>query len=158
MLRSTKKYSPLASASWRSRSIRAVVMMCVSMLLSMSVAAATDSDDPWQGYNRWMFEFNDGADRLIIKPIATGYDFIMPQFVRVGTNNFFSNFYDFNGVLNALLQGRIEEALNNTVRVITNSTIGILGLFDVASHAGVPRYETDFGHTLSVWGVPQATS
>ena len=90
-----------------------------------------------------------------IKPIATGYDFIMPQFVRVGTNNFFSNFYDFNGVLNALLQGRVEEALNNTVRVITNSTIGLLGFFDVASQAGVPRYETDFGHTLSVWGVPQ---
>ena len=64
-------------------------------------------------------------------------------------------FTTFNGVLNALLQGRIEEALNNTVRVITNSTIGILGLFDVASQAGVPRYETDFGHTLSVWGVPQ---
>ena len=141
------------AALLRVRSVLAAVMMCVSVLPSMSALA--DADDPWQGYNRWMFEFNDGADRLIVKPIATGYDFIMPQFVRVGTNNFFSNFYDFNGVLNALLQGRVEEALNNTVRVITNSTIGLLGFFDVASQAGVPRYETDFGHTLSVWGVPQ---
>ena len=155
MLRSTTQSFPSVAASPRMWSVRAVAVTCLSVLLSMTALADADADDPWQGYNRWMFEFNDGADRLIVKPIATGYDFIMPQFVRVGTNNFFSNFYDFNGVLNALLQGRVEEALNNTVRVITNSTIGLLGFFDVASQAGVPRYETDFGHTLSVWGVPQ---
>ena len=107
MLRSTTQYFPSATASLRLRPVRAVIIMCLSTLLSMSAVADADADDPWQGYNRWMFEFNDGADRLIIKPIATGYDFIMPQFARVGTNNFFSNFYDFNGVLNALLQGRI---------------------------------------------------
>ena len=101
-----------------------------------------------------MFKFNDGADRLIIKPVARGYDFITPEVARVGVNNFFTNFYDFNGALNALLQGEVEQAFNNTFRVLTNSTIGLFGLFDVASRVGIPRYETDFGHTLSIWGVP----
>ena len=91
MLRSTTQYFPSAAASLRLSSVRAVAVTCLSVLLSMSALADTDADDPWQGYNRWMFEFNDGADRLIVKPIATGYDFVMPQFVRVGTNNFFSN-------------------------------------------------------------------
>ena len=127
MLRFTTQSLPSVAPLLRVRSMRAAVMMCLSVLLSMSALA--DADDPWQGYNRWMFEFNDGADRLIVKPIATGYDFIMPQFVRVGTNNFFSNFYDFNGVLNALLQGRVEAALNNTVRVVTNSHDRHFGFF-----------------------------
>ena len=78
----------------------------------------------------------------------------MPEVARIGVNNFFTNFYDFNGALNALLQGEVEQAFNNTFRVLTNSTIGLFGLFDVASRVGIPRYETDFGHTLSIWGVP----
>jgi phospholipid-binding lipoprotein MlaA len=75
---------------------------------------------------------------------------------RIGVNNFFSNFYDFNGVLNALLQGRIEEAFNNTFRVITNSTIGLLGLFDVASMTGIPSVRNRPSGTRSpFWGVPR---
>ncbi len=133
---------------------------CLSLialaLLVPSVEAQTQEEiDPWEGYNRWMFNFNGDTDRWIIRPVATGYDAIMPEFGRIGVNNFFSNFYDFNGALNALLQGQIEQAVNNTLRVFANSTIGLFGLFDVASMAGIPRYETDFGHTLSIWGVPR---
>ena len=133
---------------------------CLSLialaLLVPSVEAQTQEEiDPWEGYNRWMFDFNGDTDRWIIRPVARGYDAIMPEFGRVGVNNFFSNFYDFNGALNALLQGQIEQAVNNTLRVFANSTIGLFGLFDVASMAGIPRYETDFGHTLSIWGVPR---
>ena len=141
----------------RSTSLVAGVVraMLIALALCATATRAQPEADPWEGYNRWMFEFNDDADRLIIRPVARGYDMIMPEFGRVGVNNFFSNFYDFNGALNALLQGRIEQAVNNTFRVVANSTIGVFGLFDVASMAGIPRYETDFGHTLSIWGVPR---
>lgn len=141
----------------RSTSLVAGVVraMLIAVALCATMVQAQPEADPWEGYNRWMFEFNDDADRLIIRPVARGYDMIMPEFGRVGVNNFFSNFYDFNGALNALLQGRIEQAVNNTFRVVANSTIGVFGLFDVASMAGIPRYETDFGHTLSIWGVPR---
>ena len=141
----------------RSTSLVAGVVraMLIAVALCATMVQAQPEADPWEGYNRWMFEFNYDADRLIIRPVARGYDMIMPEFGRVGVNNFFSNFYDFNGALNALLQGRIEQAVNNTFRVVANSTIGVFGLFDVASMAGIPRYETDFGHTLSIWGVPR---
>ena len=134
-------------------------VLVASVLLGITLSAQAQNDqadeiDPWESYNRGMFKFNDGADRLIIKPVAQGYDFVIPEIARVRVNNFFTNFYDFNGALNALLQGEVEQAFSNTFRVLTNSTIGLFGLFDVASRVGIPRYETDFGHTLSVWGVP----
>ena len=136
---------------------RAAVVATILLAIHLPGQAQSEQGngiDPWEDYNRWMFNFNDGADRLIIKPVARGYDLIMPEVARIGVNNFFTNFYDFNGALNALLQGKIEHALSNTFRVVTNSTIGLFGLFDVASRVGIPRYETDFGHTLSIWGVP----
>ena len=152
MVRLSTTDFPLRSTSLVAGAVRA---MLIAVALCATATQAQQEADPWEGYNRWMFEFNDDADRLIIRPVARGYDMIMPEFGRVGVNNFFSNFYDFNGALNALLQGRIEQAVNNTFRVVANSTIGVFGLFDVASMAGIPRYETDFGHTLSIWGVPR---
>ncbi len=127
----------------------------MALLGGMAPAFAQTESDPWEGYNRWMHNTNDGLDRYLVKPVAKGYDAIMPEVGRVGVNNFFKNFYDFNGVLNAVLQGRFEQALNNTFRVVTNTTVGVFGLFDVATKAGIPRYETDFGHTLHIWGVPR---
>ena len=152
MVRLSTTDFPRRSTSPVAGAVRATL---IALALCATMAQAQPEADPWEGYNRWMFEFNDDADRLIIRPVARGYDMIMPEFGRVGVNNFFSNFYDFNGALNALLQGRIEQAVNNTFRVVANSTIGVFGLFDVASMAGIPRYETDFGHTLSIWGVPR---
>ena len=145
---------PLSFASFAKRVTR-VLVIALALMMPLVEAQTQEEIDPWEGYNRWMFDFNGDTDRWIIRPVAKGYDAIMPEFGRIGVNNFFSNFYDFNGALNALLQGRIEEAINNTFRVVANSTIGVFGLFDVASMAGIPRYETDFGHTLSIWGVPR---
>ena len=115
MLRYVTNYSlrPLASLA---ASVTPVVLLTA---LLVGTVQAQDEMDPWEGYNRWMFEFNDASDRILIKPVARGYDAIMPEPARIGVNNFFSNFYDFNGVLKALLQGRIEEAFNNTFRVIS---------------------------------------
>jgi phospholipid-binding lipoprotein MlaA len=145
---------PLSFASF-AKHITRVSLIALALVVPVVEAQTEEEIDPWEGYNRWMFDFNGDTDRLIIRPVAKGYDAIMPEFGRIGVNNFFSNFYDFNGALNALLQGRIEQAVNNTFRVVANSTIGLFGLFDVASMAGIPRYETDFGHTLSIWGVPR---
>lgn len=139
--------------------LRAPVFRALAMMLALwcglPSAQAQSELDPWEGYNRWMYNANDGLDRYIVRPVAKGYDAIMPEAGRKGVNNFFKNFYDFNGVLNALLQGRFEQAVNNSFRVVANTTVGVFGLFDVASKAGIPRYETDFGHTLHIWGVPR---
>ena len=145
---------PHSFVSIAKRGVR-VSLVALALMVPVVEAQTQEEIDPWEGYNRWMFDFNGDTDRWIIRPVAKGYDAIMPEFGRVGVNNFFSNFYDFNGALNALLQGRIEQAVNNTFRVVANSTIGLFGLFDVASMADIPRYETDFGHTLSIWGVPR---
>jgi phospholipid-binding lipoprotein MlaA len=150
------RFTQVVTGTVRAALVATIVLATVlaTTLPSQAQINQRDEIDPWEGYNRWMFNFNDGADRMIIKPVARGYDFIMPEVARIGVNNFFTNFYDFNGALNALLQGEVEQAFNNTFRVLTNSTIGLFGLFDVASAVGIPRYETDFGHTLSIWGVP----
>ena len=145
---------PLSFASFAKRITR-VSLIALALVVPLVEAQTEEEIDPWEGYNRWMFDFNGDTDRFIIRPVAKGYDAVMPEFGRIGVNNFFSNFYDFNGALNALLQGRIEQAVNNTFRVVANSTIGLFGLFDVASMAGIPRYKTDFGHTLSIWGMPR---
>jgi phospholipid-binding lipoprotein MlaA len=145
---------PLSFASF-AKSISRVSLIALALVVPLVEAQTEEEIDPWEGYNRWMFDFNGDTDRFIIRPVAKGYDAVMPEFGRIGVNNFFSNFYDFNGALNALLQGRIEQAVNNTFRVVANSTMGLFGLFDVASMAGIPRYKTDFGHTLSIWGMPR---
>ncbi len=119
----------------------------------MSVTRA--DDDPLEPMNRAIFDFNLAADKYVMRPVAVGYDHAMPPVARVGVNNFFNNFLDANAALNALLQGRIEYSLDNLGRVLVNSTLGFLGLFDVATDMGIPRYETDFGHTLAIWGVAE---
>ena len=78
----------------------------------------------------------------------------MPAPARRGINNFFSNFIDANAALNAFLQGRVRYGADNLGRFLINSSLGFLGFFDVASDMGIPRYQTDFGHTLAVWGAP----
>ncbi|MEK9995588.1 MAG: MlaA family lipoprotein, partial [Halieaceae bacterium] len=141
MLRYATVWFPFRFALIARTLARAALLATVLLAIPLPGQAQSDSTneiDPWEGYNRWMFNFNDGADRLVIKPVARGYDFIMPEVARIGVNNFFTNFYDFNGALNALLQGEVEQAFNNTFRVLTNSTIGLFGLFDVASAVGIP--------------------
>lgn len=143
----------LASPRQHLQCVLAHITCVLLMMLSLQVSAQGSDDDPWEGMNRAVFEFNDAADQFVLKPVAKGYDAIMPAPARKGVDNFFNNLWDANGAINALLQGRIAEALDNSARVLVNSTIGVLGLFDVASAGGIPRYKTDFGHTLAAWGV-----
>lgn len=110
--------------------------------------------DPFESFNRVIFEFNDELDTWVLRPVAKGYHFVMPDFAERGVGNFFANLFDVTSAFNSLLQGRFDNAARGGGRVLVNSTLGLLGFFDVASPMGIEPYRTDFGHTLAVWGVP----
>ena len=103
--------------------------------------------------NRATFEFNDGVDRVALRPLAEGYRFVLPEPVRDGVRNFFANLQDPWIALNQLLQGKVEEALSDAWRFIVNSTFGFGGILDVATDMRLPKHAEDFGQTLAVWGV-----
>jgi phospholipid-binding lipoprotein MlaA len=116
--------------------------------------AATPNDpDPFESVNRRIYWFNEALDKTIVEPAARGYRFVLPSFVRTGVSNFFSNLGDIRVSLNNALQGKTEDALSDFSRVVINSTIGMAGLLDVASEAGIERHQEDFGQTLGRWGV-----
>lgn len=120
---------------------------------SIPADAGSDPRDPWERYNRHVSEFNDRVDRAVFKPLAQGYTKVVPAPARDCVNNFFSNLNDIPNALNNLLQGKPAEAASDLCRVIINSTVGLLGCFDVASSVGLQRHDEDFGQTLARWGV-----
>ena len=127
----------------------------VLLVASFIAGSAQAADDPLEGFNRAIYGLNNGADKYVVRPIAVGYEAVMPTPARTGVNNFFRNFIDVNAALNAFLQGRFAYGANNLGRVAVNTTLGFFGVFDVASHMEIPQYQTDFGHTLETWGVAQ---
>lgn len=132
---------------------------CASTGPATSGAGVSDTTaspvDPYEGFNRSMYGFNMGLDRYFLKPVADGYKFITPNFMQTGVTNFFDNLKGINVVLNDILQGKFDQGASDTGRFLTNSTIGVLGLFDVASELGFQHNVEDFGQTLAVWGVDQ---
>lgn len=110
--------------------------------------------DPWEGFNRAIYRFNDVADRYLLKPVAKGYKAVTPEVVRNGVTNFFSNLRSPIVIVNDVLQGKIKQAGGDTVRFVVNSTVGVAGLVDVAVRINLPLHDEDFGQTLGVWGVP----
>jgi len=114
----------------------------------------TDPNDPLEGYNRNMFEFNEGVDKHVLKPVAQGYVSITPDLVQKGINNFFSNLDDFVVIINDLLQFKLGQLSSDTGRFLVNSTLGLGGLIDWASDMNMPKHNEDFGQTLGHWGVP----
>jgi len=111
-----------------------------------------DPRDPLEPLNRAVYSFNDMLDRAVIKPLAQGYEYIMPAPANQGVTNFFNNLTDIQSALNNLLQLKVGRAFSDVGRFALNSTLGILGLMDVASNMNLPRYNEDFGQTLGVWG------
>jgi phospholipid-binding lipoprotein MlaA len=109
--------------------------------------------DPFERMNRAVFSFNETADQYVIKPVAEAYRFVLPEFVRTGVTNFFSNINDVLIAANNLLQGKPSNAVSDIGRFLVNSTVGILGFFDVATDMGLDKNHEDFGQTLAVWGV-----
>ncbi len=109
-------------------------------------------NDPWEGYNRGMHKFNRAVDENFAKPIAKGYRNITPKPIRTGISNFFVNLFQPLSAVHFLLQGRPGAAGAALGRFALNATLGIGGLFDPATDAGIPLRREDLGQTLAVWG------
>lgn len=113
-------------------------------------------NDPFEDLNRRIFVFNYRLDRAVLKPVAEGYRDLTPRFVQTGVSNFFSNLKEVNNSANSALQWKWGQAGNDGARFLVNSTLGLVGLFDVASEIGLSKNAgEDFGQTLAVWGVGQ---
>jgi len=134
---------------------RAKTLAVSLALLGLMGGCATSGNpkDPIEGFNRAMFSFNEGLDSVIVKPVAQGYDAVLPSPVKTGVTNFFGNIADVFIAVNNLLQGKVPDAASDAGRFVVNSTVGILGLFDVASNIGLEKHEEDFGQTFGRWGV-----
>jgi phospholipid-binding lipoprotein MlaA len=109
--------------------------------------------DPLEPLNRTVFQFNDGLDRAVIKPVATAYQNVTPALVRTGVTNFFGNISDVWSVVNNVLQAKPQAAIESFFRVTTNTLWGLGGIFDVASDMKIPKHSENFGQTLGHWGV-----
>jgi phospholipid-binding lipoprotein MlaA len=135
----------------RTRHLVAAIMLV--LIGAVSGCAHTNPRDPLEQFNRGVYVFNDTVDNVLLKPVATGYRAVTPQFVRTGVRNFFSNLDDITVVINGLLQFKIPQALSDTGRFVLNSTVGLLGFIDVATYFGLEKHNEDFGQTLGYWGM-----
>lgn len=132
-------------------------MRCLPLLfclLALPAWAIQDAADPWEQWNRKVFVFNETLDTYFMKPVAEGYDKLTPRPVSQGVTRFFSNISELPTSGNALLQGKPSNSGKALLRFLINSTVGIFGIFDVASALGVEQQKEDFAQTLAVWGVP----
>ena len=130
-------------------------LCCVALVVLSGCATVQtpDARDPWESMNRSVFSFNDKLDRIVLKPVATVYRDVVPSFARKGVHNFFGNLSDVWSAVNNALAGRKQETGDSISRVFVNTTVGVLGLFDVATDLKIERHKADFGTTLARWGV-----
>ena len=138
-----------------SKLARITLCFLASFMLSISVdTKADEEDDPLEPINRVIFEFNEIVDDNILEPVAKGYKYVTPDPVEKGISNFFSNLGEINTIANDLLQLKFQQAGKDSLRFFLNSTIGVLGIFDVATPLGLSKNKEDFGQTLGFWGIP----
>ena len=112
-----------------------------------------NSADPWENLNPKTFAFNDAVDAAVLKPVAQGYQKVVPDFAREGVSNFYANLEDVGTSLNNFMQGKPSQGFSDALRFVTNSVLGVFGLWDVATPMGLEKHYEDFGQTLGVWGV-----
>ena len=153
--------------SFATGAARASVRILAALLLAVVAGCATtgpagqgqgqpqaaNPKDPYEPFNRKMFAFNDTLDTYALKPVATAYTKVIPSPVRTGVHNFFGNFSDAWSAVNQLLQGKPDDSARMTMRVMTNTIIGIGGLFDPATSMGLERKAEDLGQTFGRWGM-----
>ena len=137
---------------------RASGLLTCLALLAASGCAATRGDanprDPYESFNRSVYQFNDTVDRYAVKPVAQGYQKIVPEPVQLVVTSFYSNLEDLYTGANNVLQLKPKAALIDVTRFVVNSTLGFFGFADVASAIGMPKHYEDFGQTLGYWGMP----
>jgi phospholipid-binding lipoprotein MlaA len=142
---------------WAS-SLKRLVLLSLTCLFvgcaSIPAGVEPSPRDPWEPFNRSVFEFNEGLDKYLLKPVVAAYRFILPEIVREGIYNFFSNYSDIYTALQNLLQGKPDYAFNDLMRVAVNTIFGLGGLMDVATPGGLEKHKEDWGQTFGVWGVP----
>jgi len=119
-----------------------------------SVPGPPDERDPFESYNRAMHKFNTTVDDAVIRPVAETYRDYVPKPVQTGIHNFFDNLQDVIVLLNDVLQFKFEQAASDLSRLVWNTTLGLFGIFDVATYMELPKHNEDFGQTLAAWGVP----
>ena len=133
---------------------------CLSLIVLSSCATAPATDeqapnvDPLESLNRPIYQFNNVVDKILFRPVATGYDYVMPGFARTGVSNFFENVTYPVVIINSFLQGEFAQGASDTGRFLVNSTVGIGGLFDPATPLGLEEHREDFGLTFAKWGIP----
>lgn len=131
----------------------ACALGAAALLAGCATVKSPSPDDPWERYNRSMFEFNEAVDGALIKPVARAYDQLMPDPAQTCVSNVFNNLADVRSAANSFLQARGHDFFNTLGRVLFNTTMGLGGCIDVASMNGAQRIKNDFGTTLGVWGV-----
>lgn len=133
-----------------------IVLLLASGCASQPAAPKEEraETDPWEPLNRQIHGFNTGFDKVTLKPLAKGYAFIFPKFLRTGIRNFSSNLRTPLNAINSFLQGKWEYGISETGRFVANSTFGVLGIFDVATKMGAEKHNEDFGQTFATWGIP----
>ena len=144
-------HAKLCGRTWQFR----IFLIALMMLMASGASGAPQRSeiDPWQSMNRAVFRWNDYFDKLLVRPAAFAYTTFLPRAARQGVGNFFSNLNDVNVLANDVLQLKGRAIVNDSSRLVLNTTLGIGGVFDVASSAGLRKNEEDFGQTLAAWGV-----
>jgi len=137
-----------------------LTLLLVSLLTTACAGTQTrETDperDPWEGFNRKVHRFNMELDKAVARPLARVYSTVTPKPVQRGLSNFFRNIDYPVTFINQLLQGKFKESGVSTGRFLVNSTIGLLGFFDVATRMGMLNYDEDFGQTLARWGYEES--
>jgi phospholipid-binding lipoprotein MlaA len=137
----------------RNRALRGTGCAIAVCLALSGCATGGVEGDPLEASNRAVFAFNESFDKNIAKPVARGYQKIVPGPLNQAVSNFFANLADFGTAVNNLLQGKLLTAIEDAGRIVFNSTFGLGGLIDFASGVGMPKHSEDFGQTLGRWGV-----
>lgn len=134
---------------------KGAALTLLAALLASSCASSGTANDPFEPMNRKVFWFNEKFDHYLFEPVARGYDWVAPDPVERSIQRFFRNLVFPVDFLNNLLQGKPKDALEVTGRFVVNTTVGVAGLFDPATHWGLEAHREDFGQTLGVWGLGQ---
>jgi phospholipid-binding lipoprotein MlaA len=129
------------------------VAVCMLFFSACATTNGLDERDPWEGFNRGVFTFNETMDDFVFEPVGKVYDFITPDVIDGGVTNFFGNIAMLPVIANDILQFEFTQLVNDSVRLFINSTLGLLGFFDIASDANLHSSDEDFGQTLAHWGM-----
>jgi len=142
----------MTTVSRRAANVISLVLLCV---LTSACATRSVQDpvyDPLEKINRGIYAFNTKLDDYVIRPTAVGYRAVTPDVVETGVTNFFNNLDDVNVIVNDILQGKFKQAGSDIGRFIVNSTVGLLGIFDIGSRIGLEKHYETWGQTFGKWG------